>query len=78
MVENAAIIVVLYVIFFILLIIYILVVHHQYQKKTGLFKPYEQPPLPNGFQPNGSTYTPLTPEEIQQRQSIFGNGSTGS
>lgn len=48
-----------------------------YKKQTFIFTPYTPPPPPpNSFYPLGSV-TPLTPEQIDQRNAII-FGSTSS
>ena len=69
--SEGTIIALLYILFLIALIVYLFVIHHQYQKRTGIFKPYVAPALANGFQPNGDTVIPLTPEQVAQNKATF-------
>lgn len=59
------------------IIVYVIVMFELYKKQTFIFTPYTPPPPPpNSFYPLGSI-TPLTHEEIDQRNAII-QGSTNT
>lgn len=61
----------------VIIIVYVIVMFELYKKQTFIFTPYIPPsPPPNSFYPLGST-TPMTSEEIDQRNAII-MGSTSS
>ena len=54
------------------LVAYAVFLYVMYHRQEWIFSPYEAPPLPNGFQPNGRV-TKLTPdEEAARRRQILG------
>jgi len=61
----------------VIIIVYVIVMLELYKKQTFIFTPYVPPnPPPNTFYPLGNT-TPMTREEIDQRNDII-MGSTSS
>lgn len=49
------------------LVAYAIFLYVMYHQQKWIFAPYEQPPLKNGFQPNGKV-TKLTPDEQAARK----------
>ena len=61
----------------VVIIVYVIVMFELYKNNAFIFAPYTPPPPPpNSFYPLGST-TPMTQEEIDQRNDII-IGSTSS
>lgn len=61
----------------VIMIIYVIVMFEFYKNQTFIFTPYVPPtPPPNYFYPLGSV-TPLTQEQIEQRNAIIA-ASTGT
>ena len=59
------------------MIVYAIVMFEIYKNQTFIFTPYQQPaPPPNTFRPLGNV-TPLTQEEINQRNALI-RASTGT
>lgn len=65
------------IIILIIIIIYVIVMFELFKKKKFIFAPYTPPPAPpNSFYPLGNI-TPMTQDEIDQRNAII-KASTGS
>ena len=70
--ENKTVYTILILIVIVGLIIYAIYLIDSYKKRKFIFAPYVQPPLKNGYQPQGKV-TPLTPEEIECVKQQYGN-----
>lgn len=77
MMSTSAISIGILIFVLLVMIIYAIAMFELYKKDAFIFTPYKQPsPPPNTFRPLG-TITPLTQEEINQRNEII-YSSTGT
>lgn len=72
MTTNATVLIIVVVLIAVISIMYLFILFEMYKNKKFIFAPYQPSAPPDSFKPLGSV-TPMTPQEIAERNALINN-----